>query len=402
MSNTVYLELSNTFIYRRIARAIGLNLATCGFDVFTIDPKAFNVDSYKQFLASTGDSIYISNSVNNAIQQKVADSEEFFFESFKGRIIFIHQDAILGGSEILDAIAKLKGWSRVAHRSAHLCIDPIDVSQLQSIGTGNAHLVTHATEIMPRDALADGFRYQSNFVGHVVPSAYQPIHSSPKTQALIANAVQRRKSDFAAPLSPLIAEHTSGIVEGIGNAADQAILTVACAQWLRSRVTDQTLPLRGWVFENFGGSTLDIFGGDPAPLHGVERSLKIENDRITYHPAVFDPQDVSNIYNASQISINVSSLQFDHALVNRFHDVVMSGGLCITDAKPGLAELTTAHADVSFNNLPELQERVSYFSRPENSHIRSTLVRQLQADITKNSGYDRLTASIKFALSKLA
>jgi hypothetical protein len=134
----------------------------------------------------------------------------------------------------------------------------------------------------------------------------------------------------------------------------------------------------------------------------VERSLKIENDRITYHPAVFDPQDVSNIYNASQISINVSSLQFDHALVNRFHDVVMSGGLCITDAKPGLAELTTAHADVSFNNLPELQERVSYFSRPENSHIRSTLVRQLQADITKNSGYDRLTASIKFALSKLA
>jgi len=397
----VYLELSNTFIYKRIALALGASLARSGFEVFTVNPNAFNVEMFRTFLATTEDSIYISNSVNNIIQHRINNSEEFFFEIFKGPVIFLHQDAILGGSQIIDGIAKLKGWLRIAQRSGHLCIDPIDVSHLQSIGIGNAHLVTHATEIARREPLLNEFCYQSSFVGHVVPSGYYSINPSAKTQTLIDKALHIRKSSFASPISPLIVEHTDDVLEGVGSTTDKNLLAVMYAQWFRSRITDQSLTLRGWVLEECNASKLDVFGGDPAPLHGLERNLKISRDCVYYHASVYDPEEVSDIYNSSQISINISSLQFDHALVNRFHDVTMSGGLCITDAKPGLVELTPLHSEISFHNLTELQERIHYFSQPKNNHIRQKLVQQLQADIMKNSGYDRLVGSIENALSEL-
>lgn len=401
MSNKVYLEKSHIFIYQRIANSIGVALARSGFEVYSVSPRNFNVESFSDFLASCGDATYISNGFTDAIQGRVKGSEKFFYEIFTGRIIFIHQDAILGGSEVLDATEKMKGWLRVSQRSTHLCLDPIDVSHLKSIGLHDVQLISHATEIIPVEPTADEFLYQTSFVGHVVPSKYRASTiSSQRVQDLIDSAVGHRQLDLSSNLGGFVEGYVTNFIGDIGSSPDQAILKVAYFEWIRSRITDRTLPFRGWVFENLQLESVDIFGGDPAPMYGLERSVKIENPSIRYHNAVYDLEKVSSIYRNSIVSINVSSLQFDDAVVNRFHDVIMSGGLCLTDAKSGLADLTSAYADVSFRNLTECFERVVYFSRPENIGIRNALIKKLQRDIVKNSGYNRITSLIQSYISR--
>lgn len=146
---------------------------------------------------------------------------------------------------------------------------------------------------------------------------------------------------------------------------------------------------------------MTIFGGDPAYLHSVARDLQIDRPGVNYHPAVYEPNEVQRIFRQSKININVSSMQFDYAVVNRFHDVIMSGGLCLTDARSGLADLTSSHEDVSFRTLDELRDRAEYFSRPENAQQRALLIKSIQKDIANNSGYPLLAKTIISTLQEL-
>jgi len=397
---TIFIEESPTPIYRRIAQALGAELVRNGLQVLLIKPQGFDTSSFHEFVSKQSGAVYISNSVNNAIQHKVPGQERYFFEQFPGKVIFLHQDAILGGADLLTGISKLQAWQRVAPRTAHLCIEPDNVVDLHRLGIP-AKVVPHATEILATEPSLTDFEYEASFVGHVVPSIRMPTFSDQRVQSLVDGAVKGRQADLSFLIEPLVRTCSDAALVGLGTAADQAILKVAAAQWLRSQISSQGMPFRGWLFENCDVGSLTIFGGDPAYLHRIERNLTIDRPGISYRPAAYELKDIRRIYNKSKININLSSMQFDHAVVNRFHDVIMSGGLCLTDARSGLAELTSAHEEVSYTTLQQLHDRAVHFSKPENAPQRARLIKRIQQDIAQNSGYALLVKAILTTLDGL-
>lgn len=399
---TIYIEESRTPIYRRIAYALGSQLARSGMDVLIVKPEGFNSSTFLQFVTQQGAAAYISNAGSNIIQSKLPGKDEYFFERFPGKLIFLHQDTILGGISLLSAIAKLQAWIRVAERSAHLCIEPDNVADLAAVGITHVKLVSHATEINPTEPCVTDFQYGTIFVGHAVPSFYSPLKEhSHSIQSLIDELIKNRRLDFSSPIQGQIKGYAEKTLDGIGESDEQRIIKIALSEWLRNEITGRTMPLRGWVFENCDIQPLTIFGGDPAYLHGVTRNLEVHRSGVNYEPPLYETEKVQRVFNKSKSNINISSLQFDHAVVNRFHDVVMSGGLCLTDARSGLAELTSAHEEVSFRTLDELRDRADYFSRQENARERSLLIKKIQADIAGNSGYPLLAQSIIAAINEI-
>lgn len=402
-ARTVFIEESRTPIYRRIAHAIGAELLQRGMQVFAVNPHAMDSSTFLAFLSQqNADAIFVSNASSHLIQSRAAGSAEYAFEKFAGRLIFVHQDAILGGLKVLDGLNKLQAWQRVNQRAVHLCIEADNIADLATAGI-RAALVPHASEIQAAEPCVDQFDYDASFVGHVVPSSYAPpLSDVPRYQSAIEHMLAARRVNFAMPLEPNVKACVDQALSGLGHESDRPLLRLAMAQWLRNEVTKQTMPLRGWVFEACGLDRIDIFGGDPAYLHNVARSLQIERDGVHHHPAVYDQEAVQQIFNRSRVSINISSLQFDHAVVNRFHDVIMSGGLCLTDARDGLSQLTPLHAEVSYRTLAELKEKADYFARPEKARERALLIQALQRDVARNSGYGLLADAIVQAIDTLS
>jgi len=389
----VYVEESGTPIYNRIAHALGRALIALGHEVLLVKPSGFATATYDEFLRrQDGASLYVTTNEPNIVNQLVPGTDSYFFERFPGRVAFVRQDAMLGGTTLLGAVSKLRAWQRVAPRSAHLCLEPNNVADLGALGI-RARVVAHATETAPVAPVADGFEFDANFIGHVVPSIYSPAGSTAAAQGVVTRAVQARRERLDTPLEDVMRAHAATL-EGLGSPEDNTLLRIAAAQWLRTEVHQQTMPFRGWLLENADLATLDIFGGDPAYLHRVDRHLSLERPGITTHPAVYDAERLQQVFSRSRVSLNLTALQFDHAVINRFHDATMAGGLCLMDRRPGLAELTSAHAEISFNDVGELAERVRYWADPRRAGERASLVRKLQADVAAHSGYDKLAQAI--------
>jgi hypothetical protein len=397
-----YIEDSRTPIFRRISRALGLNLAGLGHEVMVVRPEGFgDVASFRQFVATRNDGVYPANSRNAAIETPLPESDGYLFESFPGPLVFLHQDAILGGAGIVESLAKLQAWKRVAARSVHLCLEPDSARDLQALSIGNCFIVPHATEIAAAPPLEDGFATEASFVGHLVPEHYRPVADDARVQGFVEAAIERRIADFGWLVEPAIQDFLGDSLSGLGTLSERPMLKVALFQWMRTQVTMNSLPLRGRVLARAAVRPLTVIGGDPAYMSGVQRDLRLATEGITYLPPVFEVDALSDIYRNSRVSINITSLQFDHAVVNRFHDVVMSGGLCLTDWRPGLEELTTLHGEVSFRTVDELRDKARHFVAPANASSRAALVRALQADVARHSGYPAITSALVAGLAAL-
>lgn len=387
-----FLEGSATAIYDRIARAMGRELLQRGKEVMLIQPAAFHVQGFQDFLRSRRpDDVYVSMTGANLVQRRPDGASEFFFELFPGPILFVHQDAILGGIDFETALARLQAYRRVAHRSWHLCIEPDTVAALKAVGIDSAGLVPHASEFNPIDPSdVRDCQWPASFVGHVLPSAAMPRTGSPAVAALLDAALQLREEHLGAPVQAMLQRFADRSAEAFGPPEETRMLRVAHTHWLRSQFTMRTMPLRGWVLERAELPDLTIFGGDPAYLHRVDRCLTLPSPGVTHRPPVYDTAQVQDIFRRTACSVNISSLQFDVAVVNRVHDVFLSGGLCLTDALGGVAELTREHAEISFRSPKELSERVAYFSDPRNNARRAALIRAVQQDLVRHTGYGRI------------
>jgi hypothetical protein len=400
--STVFLEESRTAIYDRIARAIGREFVRRGMAVMMIKPWGFNSVSFRQFLREQGAGIYVSMTGANIMQSRSVDHAEHFFETFPGRVIFVHQDAILGGLTFDAALARLQAYQRVAHRSWHLCIEPDTITALKAVGIDNASLVPHASEFEPLPALerAD-CTYGASFVGHALPFEYQPRLASRALEHMIDAALRLRMDNLAAPAQPLLCDYADRVMEHFGPADETGLTRWAYVHWLRSQFTARTMPFRGWVLEQAQLPDLTVVGGDPAYLHRVDRCLTLKGAGIRHLPPIYEVPAVRDVFRHSACSINITSLQFDHAVVNRFHDVFLAGGLCLTDARSGVAELTSEHAELTFRTVDELRERVHHFSAPRNSRQRALLIAAVQRDVQARSGYVGLADQVQTALDAL-
>jgi hypothetical protein len=396
MSINAYIEESGTPIYARIAKALGAQLMRLGLNVLVVKPSGFNQQSFLAFVKGLpANSVYISNAGRNIIAQSAQGQAHAYFEHYAGRMVFLHQDSILSGQSLEQACATLQAWQRIAARSLHLCIEPSSVAALHAVGVANAQLVPHASEFQPTEPLLHGFEHPASFVGHVVPQQYRPSTGSSSVDALIQRLYEKRQADLSAPVQDDLATFSGQALACLGQPADNGLFKQAYTLWLRGQLMHQSMQFRGWVFEQAQLDSLAIFGGDPGYIHGLDRALRIDKSHISYHPPVYEAAAVSHLFRSSAVSLNITSMQFDHAVVNRFHDVFMAGGLCLTDRRCGLPLMTAHHADLSFSTLAQMQERVTYFARPDKRHERAQLIRAVQRELLQNAGYPLLAMEIR-------
>jgi hypothetical protein len=327
--------------------------------------------------------------------------QSHFFEHFPGKLIFLHQDSVLSGLGFLAGLSRLQAWQRVRARAYHLCIEPASVQALIDAGISHAAWVPHASEIPPTEPELGAFEHEAAFVGHVVPSDSRQSTGSASVDALMNALFGARQQDLSVPLHPAVMAYSKQALGYFAGEADVQTMGVAHTQWLRTQTMNQSLQFRGWVFENAALPAVKIFGGDPAYLHGVDRSLRVSNPGVSYEPAVYEQEGLRSIFRNTAVNLNVSSMQFDHAVINRFHDVTMAGGLCLTDYRDGLADLTRHHSQVSYRNLAELSDKVRYFSRPENRRERALLIQDIQRELAQRSGYALLARHICQAIAEL-
>lgn len=398
----VFLEESPTPIYARIAKALGTQLMKQGHEVMMVKPSGFSVDSYRAFLQSRrGDAVYVSTAESNILQQKGEGLASCFFEDFPGKLIFIHQDALLGGLSFENGLAKLQAWRRVASRSAHLCIEPDSVSALQALGISRAKQVPHASEFAPAQPLpAAQCRHGASFVGHALPWSFQPVLPHRGLSMLVEGLMLQRAAMLDTALHAPVSAWVDRGALAFGEPGETVAARIAQVHWIRHQFNLRSMAFRGRLLEEAGLPDLTVYGGDPAYLHRVERRATL-GAGIRHEAAVHDEAAVQAIYRGTACSINITSLQFDHAVVNRVHDVFMAGGLCLTDARPGLPELTREHAEISWRDADELREKVRYFSDPRHELSRHRLIQAVQADVMQRSGYPILAAEIEGALAEI-
>jgi hypothetical protein len=391
---TVFIEDSTTPIYNRIVQSIAAALERHGMSVTLLARREINLNSFEQFLSRRADDVYLSTAADvNMIQKRIPGKTEHFFERFPGRIVFLHHDSML--SSVFDreeALSRWTAWRSVATRSYHLCIEAGNIETLRLIGVENATLIGHATEIPLAEPLLDEPQYSVSFVGHVIPWKVGVLTPDPCLNARLSDLLTRRRTDFAYPLQSEIALGCLDLPEG------DIVATIAYQQWTRALLNMQSVPFRGGVLEEARLPSIALFGGDPGYLHNLDLDRRLDMPGVCYHPPVYDVNQVREIYRGSAVSLNISSPQFDYAVPNRFHDVVMSGGLCLTDRRSGLADLTRYHDEVSYSSIGELRDKALYFSRPENRRTRARLIRALQKDVAESSSYDRLAQTIVDAI----
>jgi Glycosyl transferases group 1 len=387
----ILVEDSATPIYRRIVGALRAALEAQGARVELVRPMAGagGAKELHSLLERRAQAVYLSTNDLNAIQQRVPGASEYFFERFAGRVVFLHQDSLLSSIKDEHELSqRLAAFTRVAARSAHLCIEADNVPLLHALGIARAQLVPHASELKAQAPLSEGLEHDVSFVGHVLPWSPVRLTSDAAVDERLKSLIERRRADFTLALGPHFAVAAAALPHA------DLLREVAHTLWQRSLVNAVSTLFRGAVIGAAELPGLTVFGGDPAYLHGQNATRTLAGAAVTHRPPVYDVSELARVYRGSAVSLNISSPQFDYAVPNRFHDVVMAGGLCLTDRRSGLADLTDLHEQVSYRTLDELRDKAAYLAHPANRGRRAQLVRALQHDVTQRSGYAALAAHV--------
>jgi SAM-dependent methyltransferase len=124
--------------------------------------------------------------------------------------------------------------------------------------------------------------------------------------------------------------------------------------------------------------------------------LMIKNKNLSYYPPTNNYQLSSQIYFKSRINLNITSLQFDTAVINRVIDIGASGGFVLTDWKCDLAKITSVSEEISYKTIDELNSKIEYFLCHEQE--RKDIASQFHDDIVSKCSYSDL---ISYVLSQL-
>nr|WP_242016820.1 glycosyltransferase [Trichocoleus sp. FACHB-46] len=153
---------------------------------------------------------------------------------------------------------------------------------------------------------------------------------------------------------------------------------------------------RGEIIKRIENINVHIFGGDPAYLSGLSLNRKIQKSNIFYHPVTKNYSDTKYIYANSKINLNITSLQFDDAVINRVVDVASVGGFILTDWKSELKSLTSVYEEISFRTIDELNFKADYYLKHETERLE--IAERLHQDIVDSCSYHNIAI---FILSKI-
>jgi spore maturation protein CgeB len=158
--------------------------------------------------------------------------------------------------------------------------------------------------------------------------------------------------------------------------------------------------LRGQLISTIKDYNVNIFGGDLSYGRINDPLLIIRQSNILYKPATIDYQSASVIYQSSKINLNISALQFDTAINNRFFDIVSSGGFVLTDKRKDLEKVSSEISELVFETPEEMIYKISFYMNPRNDSKRKEIIEYTQSLVLKEYSYSILCDFILKNVSK--
>ncbi len=379
-------EASGTPIYQRIIAGFSEALRQIGHEVFLLNPGNYSSsgDYLRAIQASGADYCVLTNALS-PLALLHGDGERFLFEFTGQRLIFIHHDSIAVAGFACDQAyigKRIAAYRRVAERGWHFCIESSNLADLRAQGMDNAHPLSHASEFC-RDPAPTDFSRDISFVGHVTPPEGMYFDNASMNE-LFRNRVARLDEK----IEPVAAAHADRLYPHARHTVDWF-----SAKYLYiSGMHQASQAFRGEVVRRMKDFSLDIFGGDPGYLNAMIGGGGIDKPGLRYHGPTRSYSEASSIYAASRINLNITSLQFDDAVINRVIDAAAAGGFVLTDWKPGLRKLTSVCEEISYRTIDEMNGKIEYYL--VNEKERREIAGQLHRDIVGSCRYHHIVEYI--------
>lgn len=397
MALRIIIEGSKTPIYRRIINGLAYSLQKKHHKSIVLEA---DTESPLEFVQSVNelvpDLVIISN-LFGLLSTYDLGEKKYIYELLTSPIAFLHYDNVLGPINDWQEIKRrLNTLISLSDRSWHFCIKDSNCSDFQKLSMRNAHKITHATEFERIDNRGK-YRHDVSFVGHLLPESifFNRIDpNNPFVESVLA-AYKKRL------------EHLDyRIEESAVSFADQSIPTrhpvidwLTAKQIYRAHINSTSLYLRGHIIADIADSfDVDVIGGDPSYINNKASTRQLEHARVRLHTPNKNHKGTDKIYAESKININITSIQFDSAIVNRVLDVAAVGGFLLTDWKEGLREITSVHELISYRTTEELKNKIDYYLTHDAERLE--IAAQLHHDVKQKRGYDLTTETILGAVSQ--
>ena len=391
MALKIAIEGSKTPIYRRMINALADSFARKQHQAIIMEPDSESPPEFvKAINALKPDLVIISNlfgwlSVYNTERQK------FVYELLTSPIVFLHYDNILGPLDDWHEIERrLQTLVRISGRSMHFCIDNNNSAELRKLSIGNSHAIYHATEFDLIDNKGK-YRYDISFVGHLLPE-YILLDNMDTHDPLgerVFSAYRRRLER----LDYRIEEDAVSFADLSVPFCHPVIDWLTAKQIFRARINRASLYLRGNVISDIADSfDIAVIGGDPSYINNKACTRQLAHPRVHLHTPEKNHKDTDRIYAESRININITSIQFDSAIVNRVLDVAAAGGFLLTDWKDDLRDITSVYELISYRTIAELKDKIDYFLSHDAERLE--IAAQLHHDVKQKRTYDLATRII--------
>ena len=372
----IALERSSEKIYDRIV----LELAA-GFESFGHTCTLINISDFVNLqevinLYNEHDMALITNSIGFL---SIKRENDYIFEIIQPNLVFLHHDAPFSSADFGMISAKIEAFKRVKHRSSHLTIEQSDLIDFQLMNIPiqiTPHISTMGNNV-PLNKYST-FKSEISFLGHVVPPADGMINFGTSNDLDYYKSYLRRTIDFNHSVKNDFDSLFKSNDRGKGDE-----YFVRKFQYIQY-VNTYTMFLRGALINSIEKHRIDIIGGDPAWLHGEDQTRFLKGNNVNYHSPIFAIDRVADIFSSSRINLNITSLQFDSAVINRVIDCALSGGFILTDRKNQLFELTSVAEEISFSNTDEMLSKISKYSNPSNEKSTLEILNHLKSDLSKN------------------
>lgn len=394
------IESSIVPIYDRIAAAFAKTFMQFGHVVHFINTSGFNEIDFVRIINDIDFDYYITTNELNFIQKKSEIDDEFLFEKIFTKIVFVHHDNLFSSfNDINFILNKIKALMNIKKRSCHFCLESSNVDLLKATGISNAFKINHASEFVVPHTPTTMEQLGITFVGHLMSNLnLYPAESVPGGHHLrvlawnrfsqssykIQNEIEKLAKDyyFSSSLGPEASKNLS-----------------ATTQFLIAGLNKFSSPMRGQLISMIKTHQVDIFGGDLSYGRIQDPLMILRQSNVHYHPATLNYQDTANIYKASRISLNISSLQFDTAVNNRVFDVVNSGGFVLTDKRSDLFDICAYANEISFETPEEMNEKISFHTDIANNKrhldIKEAIYEEFKLKFTYKNAVTHILKNIK-------
>jgi hypothetical protein len=393
-------EVDTAPIYRRITIALARAFRALGHEVIYLNTSGASQDTYASTLNDASIDYYLITNDSHFVYEHTRRGT-FIFEEIHAVKLFIHHDSNIissarDSSETSRPDLKIAALQRCANTSVHFCIELSTVQLLKKLGIKNTFEFFHASEFSRQTAaVAPENMFGISFVGHLMSSFSQypleDIDLSHHMRSLAYQRLARSSADLQPELERL--SRCQIIQEAVFN---NRLSPVAIFQHLLHELTKLTMPYRGELLSFIAKhQSIDIFGGDLSYGTVNHPLLKIDHGNVRYHTATRDYQSTQNIYSASTVNINISSLQFDSAINNRIIDVLFSGGFLITDRRSQIARLIPELQEFTFDTPEQMVAMAAKFHEASSSKLRKDFVEFVVEKYSKILSYE---AAVDFIL----